>query len=133
MASDADAPDAERRRPAEADAGSAPRRRWGPYLSERPWGTVREDCSPDGDAWSYVAHDQARSRACRWGEDGTAGVSDDEQGLRLVLGKGRDPIGARRRARVRQGTALHTISADDRHRGGRESLNPTGDREEPLS
>ena len=54
-----------------------PWRRWGPYLSERQWGTVREDYSDDGDAWSYFTHDMARSRAYRWGEDGMAGVSDD--------------------------------------------------------
>ncbi|MFI6932529.1 MGH1-like glycoside hydrolase domain-containing protein [Streptomyces sp. NPDC050287] len=94
MASDAGAPDAERRRLAQADAGSAPWRRWGPYLSERQWGTVREDYSPDGDAWSYFTHDQARSRAYRWGEDGIAGVSDDKQRLCLALAlwNGRDPI-----------------------------------------
>ena len=53
-------------------------RKWGPYLSERQWGTVREDHSPDGDAWGFFPHDHARSRAYRWGEDGIAGVSDDE-------------------------------------------------------
>lgn len=63
MATGSGAPDAERRRLAEADAGTAPWRRWGPYLSERQWGTVREDYSPDGEAWSYFTHDQARSRA----------------------------------------------------------------------
>ena len=69
-------------------------RRWGPYLSERQWGTVREDYSPGGDAWSYFPHDQARSRAYRWGEDGIAGVSDDKQRLclSLALWNGRDPI-----------------------------------------
>src|SRR4029079_3470526 len=67
---------------------------WGPYLSERPWGTVREDYSADGDAWSYVPHDQALSRAYRWGEDGMAGFSDIEQQLCLALAlwNGRDPI-----------------------------------------
>ncbi|MEU5048090.1 glucosidase, partial [Streptomyces griseorubiginosus] len=87
-------PDAERRRLAEADAGTAPWRRWGPYLSERQWGTVREDYSAGGDAWSYFTHDQARSRAYRWGEDGIAGVSDDKQRLcfALALWNGRDPI-----------------------------------------
>ncbi|KUN78151.1 MGH1-like glycoside hydrolase domain-containing protein [Streptomyces griseoruber] len=86
--------DAERQRLAEADAGAAPWRRWGPYLSERQWGTVREDYSTDGDAWSYFTHDQARSRAYRWGEDGIAGVSDDKQRLcfALALWNGRDPI-----------------------------------------
>ena len=54
-------------------------RKWGPYLSERQWGTVREDYSKDGNAWDYFSHDQARSRAYRWGEDGLAGISDDHQ------------------------------------------------------
>ncbi len=67
---------------------------WGPYLSERQWGTVREDYSPDGDAWNYLSHDQARSRAYRWGEDGLAGISDDNQYLcfGLALWNGVDPI-----------------------------------------
>src|SRR4051812_44045695 len=67
---------------------------WGPYLSERPWGTVREDYSTDGEAWAYFSHDQARSRAYRWGEDGLAGLSDDRQLLcfALALWNGRDPI-----------------------------------------
>jgi hypothetical protein len=69
-------------------------RRWGPYLSERQWGTVREDYSPNGDAWNYISHDQARSRAYRWGEEGIAGFSDDQQRwcLSLALWNGRDPI-----------------------------------------
>ena len=69
-------------------------RKWGPYLSERQWGTVREDYSPDGNAWEYFTHDQARSRAYRWGEDGLAGISDDQQLLcfALALWNGRDPI-----------------------------------------
>ncbi|HUO33544.1 MAG TPA: hypothetical protein VMU43_00990 [Candidatus Acidoferrum sp.] len=69
-------------------------KKWGPYLSERQWGTVREDYSKDGDAWSYFSHDQARSRAYRWGEDGLAGISDDRQNLcfALALWNGRDPI-----------------------------------------
>ncbi len=68
--------------------------RWGPYVSERQWGTVREDYSPDGDAWNYLPHDQARSRAYRWGEDGLAGFCDVEQRLCLALAlwNGRDPI-----------------------------------------
>ena len=68
--------------------------RWGPYLSERQWGTVREDYSADGDAWNYLPHDHARSRAYRWGEDGLAGFSDVEQRLclGLALWNGRDPI-----------------------------------------
>jgi hypothetical protein len=67
---------------------------WGPYLSERQWGTVREDYSPGGTAWEYLPHDQARSRAYRWGEDGLAGFSDIEQRLCLALSlwNGRDPI-----------------------------------------
>jgi hypothetical protein len=67
---------------------------WGPYLSERQWGTVREDYSADGDAWNYFPHDHARSRAYRWGEDGLAGISDEEQRLcfALALWNGKDPI-----------------------------------------
>jgi Glycosyl hydrolase family 63 C-terminal domain len=69
-------------------------RKWGPYLSERQWGTVREDYSKDGGAWDYFSHDQARSRAYRWGEDGLAGISDDHQNLcfALALWNGKDPI-----------------------------------------
>ncbi len=69
-------------------------KRWGPYLSERQWGTVREDYSDNGDAWGYFTHDQARSRAYRWGEDGIAGICDDKQQLcfALALWNGRDPI-----------------------------------------
>src|SRR5271156_2251493 len=72
----------------------APWKRWGPYLSERQWGTVREDYSDNGDAWNYLTHDQARSRAYRWGEDGLAGISDDKQRLcfALALWNGNDPI-----------------------------------------
>jgi hypothetical protein len=68
--------------------------RWGPYLAERAWGTVREDYSPDGTAWDYLPHDQARSRAYRWNEDGMAGVCDDQQRLCLALAvwNGHDPI-----------------------------------------
>jgi hypothetical protein len=67
---------------------------WGPYLSERQWGTVREDYSPNGDAWNYFTHDQARSKAYKWGEDGIAGISDDRQRLcfALALWNGNDPI-----------------------------------------
>ena len=77
-----------------ADQQGVPWRRWGPYLSDRQWGTVREDYSENGDAWSYFTHDQARSRAYRWGEDGIAGVSDDQQHLclSLALWNGADPI-----------------------------------------
>ena len=69
-------------------------RRWGPYVSERQWGTVREDYSPGGTAWEYFPHDHARSRAYRWGEDGIAGFSDDHQHFvsRWPYGTGRDPI-----------------------------------------
>jgi hypothetical protein len=69
-------------------------RQWGPYLSERQWGTVREDYSEGGNAWDYFSHDQARSRAYRWGEDGLAGISDDKQRLcfALALWNGQDPI-----------------------------------------
>jgi len=72
----------------------SPWRKWGPYLSERQWGTVREDYSASGDAWSYFPHDHARSRAYRWGEDGIAGISDDEQQLcfAVALWNGKDPI-----------------------------------------
>jgi hypothetical protein len=72
----------------------APWKMWGPYLSERQWGTVREDYSDNGDAWNYFTHDQARSRAYRWGEDGLAGISDDKQKLcfALALWNGKDPI-----------------------------------------
>jgi hypothetical protein len=85
---------AEEARLLEADTGDVPWRLWGPYLSERQWGTVREDYSFDGDAWSYFTHDHARSRAYRWGEDGIAGVSDDGQRLCLALAlwNGADPI-----------------------------------------
>jgi len=69
-------------------------KKWGPYLSERQWGTVREDYSLNGDAWNYFTHDQSRSRAYRWGEDGLAGISDDHQVLcfALALWNGKDPI-----------------------------------------
>jgi hypothetical protein len=92
--SDAERPGAEQRRLREADAGTAAWRRWGPYVSARQWGTVREDYSNNGDAWSYLTHDQARSHAYRWGEDGIAGVCDDHQllCLSLALWNGRDPI-----------------------------------------
>ena len=71
-----------------------PWKKWGPYLSERQWGTVREDYSVDGNAWDYFTHDQARSRAYHWGEDGLAGISDDNQRLcfSVALWNGQDPI-----------------------------------------
>ena len=90
----ASTPDAERER-LRADAESRERwKEWGPYLSERQWGTVREDYSAGGTAWEYFPHDHARSRAYRWGEDGIAGMSDDEQRvcLSLALWNGRDSI-----------------------------------------
>ena len=78
----------------EARTAKTPWRKWGPYLSERQWGTVREDYSPDGNAWDYFTHDQARSRAYHWGEDGLAGISDDQQLLcfGVALWNGKDPI-----------------------------------------
>jgi hypothetical protein len=78
----------------EAHNGTSNWRKWGPYLSERQWGTVREDYSQDGNAWDYFSHDQARSRAYHWGEDGLAGISDDKQLLcfSVALWNGRDPI-----------------------------------------
>src|ERR1700739_1347513 len=78
----------------EAREGTSNWRKWGPYLSERQWGTVREDYSEGGDACNFFTHDQARSRAYRWGEDGIAGISDDKQRLcfALALWNGRDPI-----------------------------------------
>jgi hypothetical protein len=85
---------AEERRLAEAREQQIPWKKWGPYLSERQWGTVREDYSDSGDAWNYFPHDQARSRAYRWGEDGLAGLCDDYQRLcfALALWNGQDPI-----------------------------------------
>jgi hypothetical protein len=78
----------------EARTGKAPWKKWGPYLSERQWGTVREDYSENGDAWNFFTHDHARSRAYRWGEDGIAGISDDKQHLcfALALWNGKDAI-----------------------------------------
>jgi Mannosylglycerate hydrolase MGH1-like glycoside hydrolase domain len=85
---------AEQERLAEDRGPRAPWRKWGPYLSERQWGTVREDYSATGDAWNDFTHDQARSRAYQWGEDGLAGFSDDRQLLcyALALWNGKDPI-----------------------------------------
>jgi hypothetical protein len=78
----------------EARAAKIPWRKWGPYLSERQWGTVREDYSQDGNAWDYFSHDQSRSRAYHWGEDGLAGISDDKQLLCFSVGlwNKKDPI-----------------------------------------
>ncbi|HSI33242.1 MAG TPA: hypothetical protein VK986_06580 [Tepidisphaeraceae bacterium] len=85
---------AEHTRLDQARAGTANWRKWGPYLSERQWGTVREDYSDSGDAWNYFSHDHSRSRAYRWGEDGIAGYSDDRQRicLALALWNEADPI-----------------------------------------
>ena len=84
----------ERKRLADADARRRPWRKWGPYVSERQWGTVREDYSADGDAWSHFPHEHARSRAYRWGEDGIGGFCDAKQRLCLAvaLWNGKDPI-----------------------------------------
>jgi hypothetical protein len=84
----------EQKRLNDARDRGVPWKKWGPYLSERQWGTVREDYSKDGNAWDYFSHDHARSRAYRWGEDGIAGISDDKQRLCFAMGfwNGRDAI-----------------------------------------
>ena len=84
----------EHQRLREANAGTKPWRKFGPYVAERQWGTVREDYSANGDAWNYTTHDQARSRAYRWGEEALAGFCDDQQLLCFGLGlwNGQDPI-----------------------------------------
>ena len=84
----------EQKRLNDAREAQIPWKKWGPYLSERQWGTVREDYSEGGDAWNYFTHDQARSRAYRWGEDGLGGICDDKQRLcfALALWNERDPI-----------------------------------------
>src|SRR3989337_3382797 len=85
---------AERVRLEAEERGAEDWKLWGPYLSERAWGTVREDYSPGGSAWEYFPHDHSRSRAYRWNEDGLAGISDRSQYLcfALALWNGRDPI-----------------------------------------
>src|SRR4051794_14596951 len=85
---------AEHRRLAGTGKSVARWRRWGPYVAERAWGTVREDYSADGNAWEYLTHDQARSKAYRWGEDGIAGLCDRYQLLVCApaFWNGRDPI-----------------------------------------
>src|SRR5215472_201083 len=85
---------AENKRLEEARDQNVAWKKWGPYLSERQWGTVREDYSDTGDAWDYFSHEQARSRTYRWGEDGLLGISDDRQQLcfALALWNGADPI-----------------------------------------
>ena len=84
----------EQKRLNEAREAGVPWKKWGPYLSERQWGTVREDYSQDGNAWDYFSHDQSRSRAYRWGEDGLGGICDEHQRLcfSLALWNERDPI-----------------------------------------
>jgi hypothetical protein len=84
----------EHRRLEEARTGTADWKKWGPYLSERQWGTVREDYSANGDAWNFFTHDHPRSRAYRWGEDGIAGISDDQQRLcfSVALWNGKDAV-----------------------------------------
>ena len=100
----------------EVPRGRAPWRRWGPYLSERAWGTVREDYSADGDAWRFFPFDHARSRAYRWNEDGLAGICDDRQTLCLAFafwnGRGSDP----------QGADLRPRPAPGQPRGGRQGV-----------
>jgi Mannosylglycerate hydrolase MGH1-like glycoside hydrolase domain len=85
---------AEQKRLNDAREAGIPWKKWGPYLSERQWGTVREDYSNDGNAWDYFSHDQSRSRAYHWGEDGLGGICDDKQRLcfAIALWNGRDPI-----------------------------------------
>jgi hypothetical protein len=84
----------EERRLEEARHRSAHWKRWGPYLSERAWGTVREDYSQYGTAWDYLPHDHARSKAYRWGEDGIGGICDRHQAIcfALALWNGHDPM-----------------------------------------
>ena len=84
----------ESKRLTEARDHKAAWKKWGPYLSERQWGTVREDYSDSGDSWDYFSHEQSRSRAYRWGEDGLAGISDEKQQLcfALALWNGKDPL-----------------------------------------
>ena len=93
MKPDANTP-SEKQRMLEARAGTANWKLWGPYVSERQWGTVREDYSATGAAWEFLSHDDARSRAYRWGEDGIAGICDDQNRLcwALALWNGRDTI-----------------------------------------
>jgi len=105
-------------------------RKWGPYLSERQWGTVREDYSADGDAWTHFTHDQARSRAYHWGEDGLAGFSDDKPaGTSLGPGQcGPHPGAAQRlrvlRRRVPGGVPDRVGAADELVRGREGDLGP---------
>ena len=98
-------------------------KKWGPYLSERQWGTVREDYSENGDAWNFFTHEQARSRAYRWGEDGLAGISDDQQRLcfALALWNGKDPILKERLFGLTNSEANHGDAQYDRDGSNLES------------
>src|SRR4051794_41924508 len=106
---------AEQLRLDEARTHQAPWKKWGPYLSERQWGTVREDYSEGGDAWDYFTHDQARSRAYRWGEDGLAGISDHAQRLcfALALWNGTDPLLKERLFRLTNSDSNHGGDGQD--------------------
>src|SRR5262245_13891474 len=99
----------------QARTGEAAWKKWGPYLAERQWGTVREDYSDSGDAWSYFSHDQARSRVYRWGEDGLAGISDDQQLLcfAIALWNGQDPILKERLFGLNHSEANHGADAKE--------------------
>src|SRR3982750_4492934 len=100
---------AEHQRLAVNSTSKIPLEQWGPYLSERQWGTVREDYSPNSDAWNYFTHDQARFRAYRWGEDGIAGISDFFQNLcfAIALWNGKDAILKERLFGLRNGEGNH--------------------------
>ena len=84
----------EKERYEEIKKGNSKWLKWGPYLTDRQWGTVREDYSPDGNAWEYLSHEDARSTAYRWGEEGIGGISDDQQKICFALSfwNGKDPI-----------------------------------------
>ena len=101
----------EQKRLNEAREAGIPWKKWGPYLSERQWGTVREDYSENGDAWNYFSHDHARSRAYRWGEDGLGGLCDDKQRLcfALALWNERDPILKERLFGLTNSEANHNV------------------------
>jgi hypothetical protein len=101
----------EQRRLNDAREEGIPWKKWGPYLSERQWGTVREDYSEDGDAWNYFSHDQSRSRAYRWGEDGLGGICDEKQRLcfALALWNERDPILKERLFGLTNGEGNHGV------------------------
>jgi hypothetical protein len=105
----------EHARLAESRDRGIPWKKWGPYVSERQWGTVREDYSADGSAWESFSHDQARSRAYRWGEDGIAGLCDDHQRLcfALALWNGNDPILKERMFGLTNGEGNHGEDAKE--------------------